>query len=67
MHVWVCVVFAMMTLSLFSTGLDRFYEQRWATYINVTQGSKRFHCGYYVEHFFGHAWEYFENLLGKGE
>ncbi|XP_049268945.1 uncharacterized protein LOC119381402 [Rhipicephalus sanguineus] len=64
--VWVCVVFAMMTLSLFSTGLDRFYEQQWATYKNVTLGRKRFRCGFYVEHFLAHAWEYFENLLGKG-
>ncbi|XP_049268952.1 probable glutamate receptor [Rhipicephalus sanguineus] len=66
-QVWVCVVFAMMTLSLFSTGLDRFYEQQWATYKNVTLGRKRFRCGFYVEHFLGHAWEYFENLLGKGK
>ncbi|KAL1479701.1 hypothetical protein MTO96_051643 [Rhipicephalus appendiculatus] len=66
-QVWVCVVFAMMTLSLFSTGLDRFYEQQWATYKNVTVGRKRFRCGFYVEHFLGHAWEYFENLLGKGK
>ncbi|KAH7969365.1 hypothetical protein HPB52_017148 [Rhipicephalus sanguineus] len=57
----------MMTLSLFSTGLDRFYEQQWATYKNVTLGRKRFRCGFYVEHFLGHAWEYFENLLGKGK
>ncbi|XP_070392228.1 probable glutamate receptor isoform X1 [Dermacentor albipictus] len=66
-QVWVCVLFTMMTLSLFSTGLDRFYAQQhqWATG-SGTQGRKRFHCRYYVERFLGHAWEYFENLLGKG-
>ncbi|KAH6936226.1 hypothetical protein HPB50_015006 [Hyalomma asiaticum] len=66
-QVWVCVGLTMMTLSLFSMALDRFYEQEWATENNVTLGKKRFRYGYYVEHFSCHFWEYLENLLGKGE
>ncbi|XP_077519805.1 glutamate receptor-like [Amblyomma americanum] len=61
-QVWVCVVFAMMTLSLLSTGLDRFYDRRQGT----GHGERRWRCGYIAERFLLHSWEYFENLLGKG-
>ncbi|XP_077560758.1 glutamate receptor ionotropic, delta-2-like [Haemaphysalis longicornis] len=59
-QVWVCVVFAMLVLSLLSSWLDGVYENmRWRV------GTKRSRRSF-AERFAGHMWEYFENLLGKG-